>query len=105
MIISIRKVISKSFFFINIKPPSYKKLASTQQLVFPYRIILSVNYIGNRVVSIYSNKKNYYYFFTFGTLKNIINYDIMYIDEGNFIHYKREYLTFCVLSTHPNKWC
>jgi len=35
MIINIRSEISKSFFFINIKPPSCKKLASTQQLVFP----------------------------------------------------------------------
>ena len=35
MIINIRNVINKSFFFINIKPPSFKKLASTQQLVFP----------------------------------------------------------------------
>lgn len=35
MIINIRNEINKSFFFINIKPPPYKKLASTQQLVFP----------------------------------------------------------------------
>ena len=34
MIINIRNEINKSFFFINIKPPPYKKLASTQQLVF-----------------------------------------------------------------------
>ena len=105
MIITIRKLISKSFFFINIKPPSYKKLASTQQLVFPYRIILSVNYIGNKIVYIFNNRKITITTLLFGVLKNIINYDIMYIDEGNFIHYKREYLTFCVLSTHPNKWC
>ena len=37
MIINIRNEIKKSFFFINIKPPSQKKLASTQQLVFPKR--------------------------------------------------------------------
>ena len=39
-IINIRNEINKSFFFINIKPPFKRKLASTQQfIVFPNKII------------------------------------------------------------------
>ena len=52
MIISIRNEISKSFFFITIKPPSHKKLASTQQLSFPVKSIL-LNVLKNKQTAIY----------------------------------------------------
>lgn len=52
MIISIRNEISKSFFFITIKPPSHKKLASTQQLSFPVKSIL-LNVLKNKRTAIY----------------------------------------------------
>jgi len=52
MIINIRNEINKSFFFINIKPPSYKKLASTQQLVFPihnYTICTTIKQVNKLI--------------------------------------------------------
>ena len=58
MIISIRNEINKSFFFIIIKPPSFKKLASTQQLVFPVSNI-SIDYCPLQIIL----AKLYKYFF------------------------------------------